>query len=69
MKASDIEDEQIIGIIREIVRTRGRKAFLSEIQGFCPVPAKVVMAKLRKLVRSGKVEGCACGCRGDFYVA
>lgn len=30
------------------------------------MPDKVVLAKARKLVRRGLVDGCACGCRGDF---
>lgn len=28
---------------------------------------KVTLAKLRKLTRQGKIQGCYCGCRGDFY--
>ena len=30
------------------------------------VPPKVVMAKLRSLIKRGLLDGCACGCRGDF---
>lgn len=29
-------------------------------------PEKVVLAKLRSLVKRGLLDGCACGCRGDF---
>lgn len=29
-------------------------------------PEKVVLARLRALVRRGLVDGCPCGCRGDF---
>lgn len=29
-------------------------------------PAKVVTAKLRKAIKRGLVDGCCCGCRGDF---
>ena len=29
---------------------------------------KLVLAKMRKLIRSGLVDGCACGCRGDFVL-
>lgn len=32
------------------------------------IPAKVVMAKAKSLERRGLVEGCCCGCRGDFQV-
>ena len=29
-------------------------------------PPKVALAKMRSLIRRGLVEGCGCGCRGDF---
>jgi hypothetical protein len=32
-------------------------------------PDKLILAKARKLVRRGVVEGCCCGCRGDFNPA
>ena len=32
------------------------------------VPDKVVLAKMRKLIRRGLVDGCPCGCRGDFVI-
>jgi hypothetical protein len=31
-------------------------------------PEKLVLAKMRMLMRRGFVEGCACGCRGDFEI-
>ena len=30
------------------------------------MPEGVVLAKARKLILRGLVDGCACGCRGDF---
>lgn len=32
------------------------------------VPPKVIKEKLRKLIDKGAIDGCACGCRGDFTV-
>lgn len=32
------------------------------------VPAKVVLAKMAAMIRKGLVEGCACGCRGNFLL-
>lgn len=32
------------------------------------VPAKVVLAKAKRLVKRGLIDGCTCGCRGDFEV-
>lgn len=31
-------------------------------------PEKVLLAKLRKLVRRRLLDGCPCGCRGDFVI-
>ena len=31
-------------------------------------PEKVLLAKLKSLVRRGLLDGCACGCRGDFTI-
>lgn len=30
------------------------------------MPEKVVLAKARRLIRRGLVDGCFCGCRGDL---
>ena len=30
------------------------------------LPQKLVLAKARKLIRRGLLNGCACGCRGDL---
>jgi hypothetical protein len=30
------------------------------------VPAKLALAKMRMMIRKGLVDGCGCGCRGDF---
>lgn len=32
------------------------------------VPPKVVLAKCRSLIKRKLVDGCACGCRGDFTI-
>lgn len=32
------------------------------------LPRKLVLAKARKLVLKGKIDGCYCGCRGDFEI-
>lgn len=39
---------------------------LSEI--YPDMPLKVVIAKMRKLINKGWVDGCACGCRGDYEI-
>ncbi len=30
------------------------------------IPWKVLMAKADKLIKRGLMDGCTCGCRGDF---
>jgi hypothetical protein len=32
------------------------------------VPPKLVLAKMRMLIRRRLVDGCGCGCRGDFVL-
>jgi hypothetical protein len=29
-------------------------------------PRKLALAKMASMIRRGLVDGCACGCRGDF---
>ena len=41
-----------------------RWAFLRDLESFGP--RKVVLAKCRSLMGRGLIDGCACGCRGDF---
>lgn len=31
-------------------------------------PDNLVLAKMKNLVKRGLVDGCACGCRGDFKI-
>lgn len=37
-------------------------------QDFPGLPPKVVLAKAKRLLRRAVIDGCACGCRGDFEV-
>ena len=68
-QAKDVADEVALGAFR---RARGRHgvpawATLWDVQDELPAfPPKVVQAKLRSLVQRGVLDGCACGCRGDF---
>lgn len=39
------------------------KLYIDPAPGY---PEKVVLAKARKLIRRGLLDGCYCGCRGDF---
>lgn len=32
------------------------------------VPEKLALAKMKQLIKRGLVDGCGCGCRGDFIL-
>ena len=32
------------------------------------LPEKLPLAKMRQLLKSGLVDGCGCGCRGDWRI-
>ena len=32
------------------------------------VPDKLAIAKMARLIRRGLVDGCGCGCRGDYVI-
>lgn len=31
-------------------------------------PEKLALAKMRTMIKKGLVDGCGCGCRGDFEI-
>lgn len=31
-------------------------------------PDKLAIAKMRQMIRRGVVDGCGCGCRGDYVI-
>ena len=68
MKASDITDEEIYQAVDGIMAKTGMWAASrwDIYEKFPTFPEKVVQAKLRTMVKKGRLEGCACGCRGDF---
>ena len=82
MKAADISVDTMLAAIRKDIATPRllndfhdpTATFLSpnactwtiaDREGW---PVKVAMAKLRKMERQGLVDGCACGCRGDWTI-
>lgn len=66
-KAADITDEQLMTAIRAVRRPSSNWSLLGDIQEQLKAhPPKVVLAKLKRMVKNGKLDGCTCGCRGDF---
>lgn len=83
MKASDITDSAFIDAVlyccavRKMAATRWDVTAVlaghpEDVGGgsrdYPDMPWKVVLAKARSLIRRGLIDGCSCGCRGDFEV-
>lgn len=72
-QAKDISDDAILAIVDRFCADNPKRghapwAFTWDIQAALPeFPKKVVLAKLRSLVKRGVLNGCTCGCRGDFH--
>ena len=73
MQAKDIPEQPILDYIEGWSR-RGhwclnfgeeRNVFHAMPPG---TPFKVGLAKMRSLIRRGLVQGCDCGCRGDYRI-
>lgn len=73
IQAKDIPDDEFIAAVAAVsVETAKRwghkdawanRFDVAEKLGF---PEKVVLAKARAVIKKGRMEGCTCGCRGDF---
>ncbi len=76
MKASDVNEEEIITAILNspINPLTNKPSWATHWQGFPnSIPdqgflQKVLLAKLRAMKKRGLIEGCGCGCRGDWVV-
>lgn len=79
MQAKDIPDDLFVQAVAECSLRQAREwlaasawcnrydvtEWLSERMGVA-VPEKVVLAKARAVIKKGRMDGCPCGCRGDF---
>lgn len=77
-KAADITDAAVLDIVADLSHaiyppwsksdaSYGHPVDRWSIEKRLPAyPGKVVLAKLRSMVKRGVLDGCACGCRGDF---
>lgn len=72
MQCKDIPDAVFLDAVRRTPGTevgwRNRwevHATLEEAIGW--IPENLLLAKARKLVATGKLGGCDCGCRGDWH--
>ena len=67
MQAKDIDAAEFLELIASIQRRKGMWANTWDIEEARPDwPRKVYLAKAEKLIKRGRLDGCTCGCRGDF---
>ena len=75
MQAKHIDDEAFLSAVDDCVAAAGRWANVWEVadvlQPLNPgLPEnewlKLIRAKARRLILRGRMDGCWCGCRGDF---
>jgi len=72
MQCKDIQDKPILKFLQNMGRacTHGSSHFTPTVQDAMPdgTPRKLQLAKMRMLLKRGLIEGCTCGCRGDFEI-
>ena len=73
-KAADIDDAEFLRAVDGFESdgqwgTERRWVSIWELEPVFPaMPAKVVAAKFRQLLKRGLIDGCPCGCRGDLHL-
>ncbi len=68
-QAKDITDARMFAALAEVRGKHGVPTWSSlwDVQDvLSDIPPKVVLAKLRSMVKRKVLNGCCCGCRGDF---
>lgn len=73
MQCKDIPDMPILDLLAknpETWRTWGEPYSMISVRDAMPpvTPEKLQVAKMAMLIRRGLVDGCTCGCRGDFVI-
>lgn len=73
MKAADISDIDVLKFLQGLNgrwATHGKGYSMPTVQDAMPAetPVKLQVAKMKMLHRRGLVDGCGCGCRGDWRI-
>jgi hypothetical protein len=72
VKCSDIPDRPIVEFLSKLNRwaTWGDPIRMPSVQDAMPLGThwKLQVAKMRQLIKRGLVDGCTCGCRGDYEI-
>ncbi len=62
-QAKNLPDQDLLRLIVDL----GGLAVLWDLEARLPkAPPKVIRRKLASLIKRQLIEGCTCGCRGDF---
>jgi len=80
MQTKDIPEAPIIEFLLKQNRPTGWHALGGTLGGTSLMPSvrdafphgtpdNMILSKMRSLIKRGIVNGCACGCRGDFTIA
>lgn len=72
IQAKHISDRGVLEFVarQSVWCTWGEGHSMPTIADACPTgtPEKVQRAKAAALIRRGLLDGCTCGCRGDFEI-
>jgi hypothetical protein len=67
-QAKDISDQAALEAIKATRQDWG-KSMLGDVEKkLSSFPSKVVKAKLSSMIRRGIIDGCDCGCSGNFEI-
>jgi len=74
-QCKDIPDTPILEFLSDLLGVWA--TWFPKVEGGMPsvldampedTPPKLALAKMKQLVKRGLVDGCGCGCRGDFRI-
>lgn len=72
MQCKDISTERILRFLAQNPNYWHNNFFEDEYDVHRAMPAgipqKLVVAKMASLIKRGLVDGCGCGCRGDYHI-
>ena len=68
VQCKDIQDEPILQFL---LKAKGNLCSWHFVRNALPenfAPKKLILAKMSQLIKKGLINGCTCGCRGDFEI-
>lgn len=68
----NISDKEVLKFLHKENKwcTYGKGYYMPTVQDVMPknTPVKLQISKMKQLIKRGLVDGCTCGCRGDFEI-